>query len=78
MSWETSLDLDDEDWWTRTVTYGAAVFSARCPDCARFVKTDETADVMVEWGGLHKPNATCKKHGRVSTPFLAWASDCND
>lgn len=67
---------DEEGWWTRTVRYGVHVFSARCPDCARFVKTDATADVMTEWGGLHKPNATCAKHGRVSTPFLAWADDC--
>ena len=73
MSWETSLD--DEGWWTRTVCYGDHVFSARCPNCARFVKTDATAETMVEWGGLHRPNATCKKHGRVSTPFLGWASD---
>ena len=76
MSWETSWD--EEGWWDRTVTYGNAVFSARCPDCARFVKTDKTADVMVEWGGLHKPNATCAKHGRVMTPFLAWADDAGE
>ena len=73
VSWETSWD--DEGWWSKTVTYGEQVFSARCPDCARFVKTDETADVMVEQGGLRRPNATCKKHGRVMTPFLAWTAD---
>lgn len=73
MSWESSID--EEGWWTRTVRYGDHVFSARCPECARFVKTDKTASVMVEWGGLKKPNATCKRHGRVSTPFLAWAGE---
>ncbi len=70
--------LDDgEGWWTRTVKYGDAYYSARCPECARFVKCDDVAqaqwDVSAE---LAKPNATCKKHGRVKTPFLAWASDC--
>jgi len=74
MPWESSWD--DEGWWTRTVRYGEHVFSARCPDCARFVKTDKEANVMTDWGGLLTPNATCAKHGRVSTPFLAWAGDC--
>lgn len=73
MSWD-----DDDGWWTRTVRYGEHVFASRCPECARFVKTDETAKTMLEWGGLHEPNATCKVHGRVSTPFLAWAGDCMD
>lgn len=76
MSWATT---DDEaGWWTRVVRYGEHVFSARCPECARFVKVDATAQVMVEWGGLRGPNATCFRHGRVETPFLGWASDCMD
>lgn len=70
--------FDDEGWWSRTVCYGEQVFSARCPQCARFVKTDSTAKVMVEWAGLKEPNATCTKHGRVMTPFLAWKGDCWD
>jgi hypothetical protein len=77
MSWETSCGEDEEGWWSRTVTYGDQVYSARCPDCARFVKMDATALTIVEWGGLHAPNATCAKHGRVRTPFLTWASDAN-
>ena len=68
--------MDDEGWWSRTVSFGDQVFSARCPDCARFVKVDDTAKTLVEMGGLHEPNATCKKHGRVMTPFLAWLGDC--
>lgn len=74
MSWEGSWN--DEGWWTRIVRYGDQVFSARCPDCARFVKTDKEAKLGFEWAGVREPNATCAKHGRVSTPFLAWASDC--
>lgn len=67
---------DDEGWWTRTVRYDEQVFSARCPICARFVKCDATATIGVEWAGVKEPNATCAKHGRVETPFLAWAGDC--
>lgn len=68
--------FDDEEGRTRTVTYGEQIYSARCPECARFVKMDEVAKCYVERGGLKEPNATCKKHGRVKTPFLAWAGDC--
>ena len=71
---------DDEGWWTRTVTFGEAFYAARCPECARFVKVDETAMTRgrgdEQEGELPKPNATCKKHGRVTTPFLGWISDC--
>lgn len=66
---------DDEGWWSRTIVYGDAIYSARCPHCARFVKTDDTAKRMVESADLAEPNATCGKHGRVETPFLGWASD---
>ena len=66
---------DDEGWWTRTVCYGDAVYAARCPKCARFVKTDETAKQRFESADLVEPNATCRLHGRVETPFLGWASD---
>ena len=68
--------MDDEGWWSRTVCFGDHVFSARCPQCARFVKVDESAKVMVEYGDLYEPNATCAKHGRIKTPWLGWASDC--
>lgn len=64
---------DDEGWWTRTVTYGGQVFSARCPVCARFVRVNKTAKVYVEHAGLVEPNARCKRHGRVMTPWLTWA-----
>jgi hypothetical protein len=66
---------DDEGWWSRQVAYGGAVYAARCPECARFVKTDGTAKQMLESAELKEPNATCRKHGRVRTPFLCWASD---
>ena len=67
---------DDEGWWSRTVKYGDRYYSARCPECARFVKCDREASLMAGWGDVAEPNATCKKHGRIKTPFLAWASDC--
>lgn len=66
---------DDEGWWTRTVIYGGAIYSARCPICARFVKTDQSARAGLETADLREPNATCKKHGRVATPFLGWVTD---
>ena len=67
---------DDEGWWSRTVVYGEAVYAARCPKCARFVKCDAHAKCLTESADLAEPNATCAKHGRVKTPFLAWEADC--
>lgn len=67
---------DEEGWWTRTVTFGEAVYAARCPTCARFVRADKSAVMHPESADLAMPNATCAKHGRVATPFLGWASDC--
>lgn len=66
---------DDEGWWTRTVVYGDSIWAARCPKCARFVKTDKTALIREEYAEMVEPNATCAKHGRVATPFLGWAGD---
>lgn len=67
---------DDEGWWSRTISYGDAVYAARCPICARFVKCDDGATARWEYSAdLTRPNATCKRHGRVATPFLAWKSD---
>lgn len=67
---------DDEiGWWTHTVCYGEAIYAARCPHCARFVKTDDTATLRFESADLRKPNATCRVHGRIETPFLGWKGD---
>jgi len=63
---------DGEGWWTRPVVYGDAIYAARCPHCARFVSTDETAKRQAESADLVEPNATCSKHGRIMTPFLGW------
>lgn len=69
--------MSEEGWWTRTVKYGDAYYAARCPICARFVKCDDKATARWEESAeLTKTNATCKKHGRVTTPFLAWAFEC--
>ena len=69
--------LDEgEGWWSRTIIYGDRVYSARCPVCARFVKTDDSAKCLTEYGDVAEPNATCAIHGRVKTPFLAWADEC--
>jgi hypothetical protein len=69
------MEWDDEGWWSRQVTYGEAVYAARCPQCARFVKLDPTAKLLFESAELKEPNATCTRHGRVKTPFLCWTSD---
>ena len=66
---------DSEGWYTRQVAYGDAIYAARCPHCARFVKTDDTAKLAVESADLDEPNATCSVHGRVETPFLCWKGD---
>lgn len=73
---------DDEGWYSRTVTFGEAVYAARCPECARFVKVDEKAMVGQHLGEqaseLPQPNATCAKHGRVKTPFLHWVGEYDE
>ena len=69
------MNWDDEGWFSRQVVYGDAVYAARCPECARFVKTDDTAKMKFESADLEEPNATCSKHGRVMTPFLCWWGD---
>ena len=70
---------DDEGWWSRTVTFGEAVYAARCPECARFVKVDDKAMLKGFLGEqeaeVAEPNATCAKHGRVKTPFLCWVGE---
>ena len=66
---------DDEGWWTRTVNYGGALYAARCPHCARFVKTDKFVTRLLDDAKLKEENALCSRHGRVKTPFLGWASD---
>jgi hypothetical protein len=70
-------DYDEEGWWSKTIGYGDAIYAARCPECARFVKTDKSAKRHGEHADLAEPNATCRKHGRVTTPFLGWASDAD-
>ena len=55
----------------RRIVYGdeGATFVPVCSQCGRFVK----ADAKIEINGLgdinKKPNATCKKHGRVEMIF---------
>ncbi len=56
---------------TRRVVYGddRATFVAVCPKCGRFVKPDPTVLISEASGPARKPNATCKRHGRVEMPF---------
>ena len=51
---------------------GGAYFARVCPNCNRFVKADDTVDVNGLEDIIHKPNATCKKCGRVEMPFTGW------
>ena len=41
-----------------------------CPICGRFVKPDDRTKIP-EYQG-NKPNATCKKCGRVQMDFCTW------
>lgn len=49
------------------------VFWRVCPKCGRYVKADEAVK-MPEYAG-DKPNATCKKCGRVQMEFCTWDYD---
>ena len=58
---------------TPRVYYGDMCFVRLCPECARFVKADETLNYKhnkwTEEDKFDEPNATCKKHGRVNMIF---------
>ena len=41
-----------------------------CPKCGRFVKADDKTQIPEYLGA--KPNATCKKCGRVQMYFCGW------
>lgn len=46
------------------------VFVPVCPICGRFVKADDVVHTNNWVEGLaKKPNATCKKCGRIEMPF---------
>jgi hypothetical protein len=71
------MGLFDHSEYTPTVAYGpiagedcSMVFYRVCPKCGRFVKPDDKA-AMPEYAG-DKPNATCKKCGRVQMEFCTW------
>ena len=58
------------------VAYGEKVFARVCPICSRFVKADEELTFMhnefTEEDRFDKPNATCKRDGRVQMDFLGY------
>ena len=54
----------------RRIEYeGGAVFVPVCEKCGRFVKADKSIFTNESTGLADKPNATCKKHGRVQMIF---------
>jgi hypothetical protein len=54
----------------RRVLYGDGMtFVPVCPQCGRFIKADKTVTVNGFGDYVAKPNATCKKCGRVEMPF---------
>ena len=59
---------------TPYISYGErATFIRQCPECARYVKADETARMRgIDLEEPVGPNATCKRHGRVSMPFVGF------
>lgn len=56
------------------VTYeSGAMFIPRCPECGKFVKSDES--IVTNIDGLphsEATNATCKTHGRVKMSFIGF------
>ena len=62
----------------RRAVYGrnGPMFIPVCPKCGRFVKADGTYSFSENSGIDHKkPNATCKKCGRIAMPFDGWDED---
>lgn len=55
----------------RRVQYGEGVFVPVCEKCGRFVKADDTIRFTEGGDGPpeDKPNATCKKCGRMKMVF---------
>lgn len=56
----------------KTIQYGddGATFDPVCPKCGRFVKADK--QTWFDKDGKPVTNATCKKCGRVTMPFLGF------
>ena len=44
-----------------------------CPKCGRYVTADEATQIPEYL--QNKPNATCKRCGRVQMPFAYWAEE---
>lgn len=58
---------------TRRLMYGDNMcFIAACPNCGRFVKADDSVTINGLEELVSKPNADCKKCGRVEMPFEGW------
>ena len=56
----------------KRIVYGdsGATFIPVCILCGRFVKADYTLKFNKEYAfDEHKPNGTCKKHGRIKMIF---------
>jgi hypothetical protein len=64
--------VDDRNYITYGDQYNPMVFIRRCPQCSRFVKSDESVYSNENTGAITSPNATCSKHGRVSMPFIGY------
>lgn len=67
--------LNDHGENTPIVAYEAVdgaypVFFRVCPKCGRFVKADNATQIPEYLGS--KPNATCKRCGRVQMDFAWW------
>lgn len=71
--------IDDYGEKTPTVMYGPTwdgeyhMYFRVCPKCGRFVKPDDKCAIP-EYQSM-KPNATCKKCGRVQMPFVDWIDE---
>ena len=47
-------------------------FVRLCPNCGRFVNTDDEVRINGLDHFIHEPNATCAKCGRVEMIFAGW------
>ena len=52
------------------------MFYRVCPKCGRFVKADDATQIPEYL--QDKPNATCKRCGRVQMPFAGWWEDYDE
>lgn len=54
---------------------GGMVFVPVCPTCGRFVKADDQVFINGLGEYVPRPNADCKRCGRIEMPFEGFVGD---